>query len=348
VKLYLATGKQAEALQLAEELMKDRPTPDSRLLLARALTAHNDLKRADETLAPLSKDYPNAAIVQVQLGSLAARKNDRAAAERAFEAARRLDPKNREALAGLVALDLSNRKGQQAQQRIESYLAQNGDDPAIMTLLARTLAVNGDAARAEETLKKVVLLSPSSIDAYGLLGQLYLSQQRLGEALTEFDRIAARQPKAVGVRILAAMIVQLQNQTDEARKRYEQVLEIDGRAAVAANNLAWIYAEKGDNLDVALQLAQTAKAQLPDEPQVNDTLGWIYYKKGLPALAVAPLQESIARDPKNPIFHYHLGVVYAGAGDPTKARQALEQALALKSDFDGSADARKVLASLKG
>ena len=336
------------AVQLAEQLNKERPGPDSQLLLARALTSHNDLKQADDTLATLSKEYPNAAVVQVQLGSLAARRNDRPAAQRAFEAAARLDPKNREALLGLVAIDLSNRNVAQAQQRVEAHLAKNGDDPAVMTLLARTLIMNRETARAEETLKKVVLISPSSIDAYGLLGQLYLSQRRLDEALAEFDRIAKRQKKAVAAQTVAAMIAQLQNQPDEAKKRYEKVLEIDGHAAVAANNLAWMYAEKGDNLDVALQLAQTAKAQLPDQPQVNDTLGWIYYKKGLPALAVAPLKESIAKEPTNPIFHYHLGVVYAGAGDPVKARLALEQALSLKPDFDGSADARKVLASLKG
>jgi tetratricopeptide (TPR) repeat protein len=348
VKLYLAKNDPSVAVQLAEQLNKERPGPDSRLLLARALTAHNDVDKAHETLAALSKQYPSAAVVQVQLGALAARKNDAAGAERAFQEAARLDPRSREALLGLVAIDISKRNPRQAQQRIEAHLAKNGDDPAVMTLLARTMMMNGESARAEETLKKVVQAAPASLDAYGLLGQLYLSQRRLGEALAEFDRIAAHQPKGVGAQTLAAMIVQLQNQPDEAMKRYEKILQIDGHAAVAANNLAWMYAEKGDKLDVALQLAQTAKAQLPDAPQVNDTLGWVYYKKGLPALAVAPLRESVEKDPKNPLFHYHLGVVYAGAGDAEKARQSLEQALSLKADFEGSADARKVLASLKG
>jgi hypothetical protein len=44
----------------------------------------------------------------------------------------------------------------------------------------------------------------------------------------------------VGVQTFVAMLLQVQNRTDEARARYQEVLEIDPRAAVAANNLAWI------------------------------------------------------------------------------------------------------------
>jgi Flp pilus assembly protein TadD len=46
------------------------------------------------------------------------------------------------------------------------------------------------------------------------------------------------------------------------------------------------------------------------------------------------------------VVHYHLGLAYAKAGEKVRARGALEQALKLKKDFDGAADARKVLATL--
>ncbi len=72
----------------------------------------------------------------------------------------------------------------------------------------------------------------------------------------------------------------MQNKPDEARKLYEHALSLDPQMPVAANNLAWDYAERGQNLDVALNLAQTAKAKLPNTAAVSDTLGWVYYKKG--------------------------------------------------------------------
>ena len=81
---------------------------------------------------------------------------------------------------------------------------------------------------------------------------------------------------------MVALILQAQNRPGEAQSQYEHILATSPRSVVAANNLAWLSAERGGNLDVALGLAQTAAQQAPDEPKMNDTLGWIYYKKGLP------------------------------------------------------------------
>ena len=64
---------------------------------------------------------------------------------------------------------------------------------------------------------------------------------------------------------MAAMIVHSQNKTADAKKRYETIINADPTAAVAANNLAWIYAEEGQKLDEALRLAQGAASKLPGQ-----------------------------------------------------------------------------------
>ena len=73
---------------------------------------------------------------------------------------------------------------------------------------------------------------------------------------------------------------------DAARRAYEQALAGDPHAGVAANNLAWIYAADG-KLDQALGLAMTAQASLRRRPEPEDTLGWIYLKKGLTSQAIS-------------------------------------------------------------
>jgi hypothetical protein len=45
-------------------------------------------------------------------------------------------------------------------------------------------------------------------------------------------------------------------------------------------------AERGGNLELALQHAQAAKSQQPEDAAINDTLGWVYYKRDLPLLAI--------------------------------------------------------------
>jgi tetratricopeptide (TPR) repeat protein len=146
---------------------------------------------------------------------------------------------------------------------------------------------------------------------------------------------------------MVGIILQAEGDEAGARERFERVLQLDPEAAVAANNLAWMYASKGGNLDVALQLAQTAQKKLPNVPAVNDTLGFIYIKRNLAPLAVSTLKVSVERDPDNALFHYHLGLAYAGAGDAARAKRALSRALALNSDFDGSADAKDRLSALE-
>jgi tetratricopeptide (TPR) repeat protein len=105
-------------------------------------------------------------------------------------------------------------------------------------------------------------------------------------------------------------------------------------------------AEQGQELDRALELAQTAKAGLPDLAEVSDTLGWVYYKKGLANLAIAPLQEAVKRDDNNPLYQFHLGLTFAKTGDISSARRALQRAIELKLPAPHLDEAKRVLATV--
>ena len=216
----------------------------------------------------------------------------------------------------------------------------------MLALAGRVWAATGDAAKGEEFLRRAIEVDASNLEAYSLLGGLYFSQKKLDQAIAEFDKLAARQPNAMAPQTMVGLILQAQGKNDEAQKRYERLVELNPRAAVASNNLAWMYASRGEQLDKALQLAQAAKAELPDHPDVNDTLGYVYLKKQLPSLAIPPFRFALEKAPDNPAFHYHLGLAYAQTGDKVSARASLERALKLKPDFDGAEDARKVLKTL--
>ena len=335
------------ATQLAEQAAALQPgNPTAQLVLARSLLARGDLDRAAVVTQNLLKIAPELAVVQNQSGMLALAKGDRAGARAAFERALALNDRLVEALSALVALDIQEKNPAGARARVERRLQKTPNDSAVLALAGRTWAATGDTAKGEQLLRRAIDADSSNFEAYSLLAGLYLSQQKLDQAVAEFDKLAARQPNAVAPQTMAALIRQAQGNDEEARRRYERLVETDPRAAVAANNLAWMYASRGEQLDRALQLAQSAKAALPDNPEVNDTLGFVYLKKQLPALAVPSLLLAVQKDPGNPAFHYHLGLAYSQTGDKAAARQALEQALKLKPDFEGAEDAKKVLSTL--
>jgi tetratricopeptide (TPR) repeat protein len=168
----------------------------------------------------------------------------------------------------------------------------------------------------------------------------------MDEARRQFERLAERQARPVAAMTMVGLIYEMQDHIQDARETYERVIDLDPRAAVAANNLASIYTEHGGNLDVALRLAQTAKAALPENAEVSDTLGWIYFKKELWPLAITTLRQAVEIDPGSAIFQYHLGMAYARSGDTVQARQSLQAALKLQPDFEGASDAARILATL--
>jgi tetratricopeptide (TPR) repeat protein len=305
-----------------------------------------NVDRAAPEVARLAKQFPASPEIQVLVGSVAAMKGELAAARAAFQQALTTDPKSFPALAGLIGVEVGSGKPAEARARLSAGLAKDPLNPSLLELAGRTYIALGDAKAAEQHLRKLIEVQPANLAAYGELGQLYLSQGRLDESRAELEKYVARQPSAVGAQTLIGITLQLQNKMDEAQKKYERTLEIDSKAAVAANNLAWMYAEKNTNLDVALDLAKSAKSQMPNQAEVDDTLGWVYLKKGLASLAVSSFRQSVSRDANNPAYSYHLGLALLKNGETSNAKDAFQKALALKKPFEGSAEARRILAAM--
>ena len=204
-----------------------------------------------------------------------------------------LDPKSIDVLASRLELDLKTNNFAGATSRVERRLKEE-PTPTILLLAARTYIAAKDSPAAERVLRQAIELDASLLPPYELLGRSAIAQRKLNEARIEFEALARRRAKPVSALTMTGMILMAQGQTELAKKRFEEVLAIDPRAVIAANNLAWMLAESGDNLDTALKYAQVATAQAPDQPELMDTLGWVYYKKNLPELAI-PLFENCVK-----------------------------------------------------
>ena len=347
-RLQLASGNADAAVQSATDAGKSAPSdPDIQMALARSLMAKRELGQAEPIVRQLVSRFPDNPRVTTLHGLLLLGRSDVGAARAEFNRALARDPDDTEALDALLVIDQRNKTLPAAVARIEQRVARNPRNAALLVVAAHTYDAAGQTANEEKTLKALIALQPDDSNAYMMLGRVYARQQHLGEALAQFDAAAHNDASQVGAATMAAMILQAQGKTADAQKRYEAIVAAHSTAIVAANNLAWLYAESGNNLDTALQLAQSAKARAPDAPQVNDTLGWIYYKKGLPQLAIAPFEQSVAKAPNNAAYRLHLGLAYAQTGQAAKAVEALETALRQNPNVEGADLARRTIASLK-
>jgi len=346
-RIHLNRGDVTAAVQLAQEAVTIDPNqPLARIILVRALIAQHNVPSAEQALKPSLKALPDSPEVQVAAGDLALFKNDRDTARRAYTRARELSPESVEALSGLVVLNLLSQKSKEALSLVNTSLAAHSGDARVLMIAARTYIATKDDKLAELMLQRVIKIAPLSMEAYGLLARLYFNQHRLDEAKAQFETMARNEPAGTGPATMLGIILQLQNKPKEAKAVYERLLQAKPDAPVAANNLAMLLVESGGNLDVALNYAQTAMKTLPNDPDITDTLGVVYWKKGLASLAVSAFERSTKAQPKNPDFWLHLGQAYASAGNKTRAREALLQALKFDSDSKGAAEARKLLEDL--
>jgi tetratricopeptide (TPR) repeat protein len=346
-RIHLAAGRLDEAEHFARSaIAKLSGYVDAHLILAQVNLMRGNATAAEPSIRALTRALPDLPAAQVQLGRLELLKGNEAAARQAFQHALAKAPDTLDATAGLITMDLRSGQRAAAHEKIDQAVQRAPNDGRTLLLASQVYGAVGDASAQERVLRHAVEVDDQNFDAYGGLGRLYWSQKRLDDAIAQFSTLTKKQPSSVAAHTFLGVLYELQKRTPEAQAEYERAIELDRTAPVAANNLAWLYLQTDGNLNQALQLAQTAQAKLSERPEVNDTLGWAYYKKGLYDQAIGPLSTAARLTPKNPSYLYHLGMAQAGNGDRTKARASLQQALAINQSFNGAEDARQALAKL--
>ncbi len=131
---------------------------------------------------------------------------------------------------------------------------------------------------------------------------------------------------------------------EEAKEEYRRAIQIDPRDARSMNNLGFLYADAGENLDEALWLiGEAIRLDSSNRLYYLDTLGWAYCQKGDYDKAVEILSEEIGEASRDGRYGsltgemaYHLGVAYQKSGKLQEAKKEFERAL----EYGGTAAAK--------
>jgi len=127
---------------------------------------------------------------------------------------------------------------------------------------------------------------------------------------------------------------------------YKKTLSFNSTDPVASNNLAYLMVENGQNVDVALSMAQTARRSLPNSPQTADTLAWVYYYKGNYGAARDLLESALKEAPENASMHLHLGLTYLKLNRNSDAIPHLKKAASGDPSSKVARDATAALSKL--
>jgi Flp pilus assembly protein TadD len=137
-------------------------------------------------------------------------------------------------------------------------------------------------------------------------------------------------PQSANAQLLLGFTYHQAGKLGEAVQAYRQALTLQPGNALVMNNLAFALAESGGQtqLDEALRFTQRAVQLHPNETDFQDTLGWVYLKKGMPDRAAEVFSRICKQSPENSSYQYHLGLALLNQRDKAGAKKAFDIALA--------------------
>lgn len=250
-----------------------------------------------------------------------------------------------------------------AKEAAEDVLKGHPEDASAAQLLVDAYIGEKNFPKGLARLAEIVAAHPRSAPLQEVLGQAYLNAGNLTEArkafesakktdlkssaadlaLVEIDRrenhneaaqqrlnaiVKAESHNQAALSMLAALTAETGDQVS-AIAQYRSVLVLNSSNVFALNNLAYLLATRSP--DEALKYAQQAAELEPENAAVEDTLGWIYYQKGIYRAAVDCLKIAVSSDP-TPRRQFHLAMSYLKAGDRALGEKVLQAAL--RSDPD--------------
>ncbi|HTA67914.1 MAG TPA: tetratricopeptide repeat protein [Bryobacteraceae bacterium] len=325
----IETRRFDQSLRYANDILALQPNdPEARLRRAMSEQGLDRLKEAREDLNNLIKEQPKFVDAQLQLGFLDIREKRLREATELFQKLYQPGDKNVRPLQALVqALELGG-QSDKAIKLLSDELKSAPDSVAIRLDLAATAAKAEKLDLAIDQYQQLASSNPKAAVLQFYLGELYDKKGEKDRALASLQKAVQLDPKDTTIAMRLSSVLDQAGRKEEAIAVYRKLLKLQPDNPMALNNLAFLMADSGNNLEEALKLAEQAKRKMPQQPVVDDTIGWIYLKKGMPQSAMQVFGTLTRQQPANSTYHYHYGLSLLKHGDKQKGEIELRLALA--------------------
>ena len=195
-----------------------------------------------------------------------------------------------------------------------------------------------DYAKSAEKGETALRYHPSSAMIHLMLGTDYNLMKEYDKALSNLNKSMELTDsvdyEAVS-QIMSSMgdVYYAKGDRDSAFVYYDKAISIDPDNLLALNNCAYYLAVEGRDLDKAEEMSARTIKERPDDATSLDTYAWVMFRKKNYTEAMAYIDKAIANseEPSEELYH-HAGDIYFMNGEPQKALEFWEKALALDPD----------------
>lgn len=227
-------------------------------------------------------------------------------------------------------------------------------DPTLLEARVRLALLQiwmGNREEAISLMEDAVWANPDDVTNWFYLAIINSRAGQYGEAIAAF-RITEALAKTLPDQGTAALnssfyfdygaVCERDGDYGTAEKLMAKAIMLDPENSDAFNYLAYMWAEKGINLDQALEYVSNALDLNHDNGAYLDTIGWIMFKKGQFESALEYIQNARVLMPEDPTILEHLGDVLAQMNRESQAIEAWKQSF--QSDSTNIAVEKKLRA----
>jgi tetratricopeptide (TPR) repeat protein len=234
---------------------------------------------------------------------------------------------------------------EQAVEKAEDIIARSSESDANVQL-AYMLKGNyffdhGNYAEAEKWQRKAISLNWSNPTPHNNLGRALQRQNRLDEAIAQYQRVIDLNPKwAVGYNNLGLAVGEKalpKGKQDDAIALFHRAIELDRHFALPHYNLGRTFGREG-KLDDAITEFHHAIALDSKYAYSYVELGWALYHQGKTEDAIAQYHQAIEIDPKNATAHDDLGLALSGEGKTDDAIAEFRRAIEIAPNYKNAHD----------
>ncbi|MDM8542622.1 tetratricopeptide repeat protein [Desulfococcaceae bacterium HSG9] len=350
IEIYLYEGDTAKAdEQLCLAFRQSPRSPRLFILLAALRLIQGDRDGARGIYTAIVKQNPSYIPGHLRLALLYTAAGEIDQAIRSYLRAYKIDARQVSILKKIADILVSEKRYKKAMAFLNlTKIPQDKVLQAVFENLKGEISVKaGEESEAINFFQASIDLDPAAITPKMNLARLFIDSKQMEKAKTIYEQIERDDPDHLTTLMALGVIHNRQGDLKAAESYYRRVLAIDANHGYASNNLAYILAEANRETNEALMLTRIALDQRYNDPNLFDTMGWIYYQKGSYNRTIFFIKESLALKPDNPIACYHLGMALFMTGEFEKARLYFEKALSLDHDFKHAENVRNML-KLKG
>jgi tetratricopeptide (TPR) repeat protein len=345
--IALKKSEFSKALSAADEIIQYDPNNyKAKLIRTSAKVGMGDTGNARKELMEILAANPRSSDAQFQLGLVNFQEGKLKDAEEWFRKLHQETPADPRGLIGIVETYVSLNKFDQALAMLQEELRKAPERSNFRMALANTAVRAAKYDLAITEYSKLLEAEPRSYDVLLRLGETYRFNNQIDKAIETFKKAKEVNPNDTQAYLRIALLYEDMSRRQESRPIYEQILKMEPDNAIALNNLAYMIADNGGDLDQALTYAQRAKAKVPTEPNIADTLGWIYIKKNLSDNAITVFRDLTTKYPDKAVYHYHLAMALYQKGEKPEAKRSCETALKNKPSKDEEQRIRELIARI--